>query len=146
PARDPYRRHAPGQGETRLHAACGHGRLRRRGERREDRRDGVEARHEDLLPPFRVSWRDQAADAPRAARTAPDGGPAQGGQGDAPQEQAGLGADHEAKDLRRAGASARSPVAEATGAPVSEIAQYLGTGKRKTSVARVILRPGDGKT
>ena len=27
-----------------------------------------------------------------------------------------------------------------------ERAQYLGTGKRKTSVARVILRPGDGKT
>jgi len=29
---------------------------------------------------------------------------------------------------------------------VVEQAQYLGTGKRKTSVARVILRPGDGKT
>jgi small subunit ribosomal protein S9 len=29
---------------------------------------------------------------------------------------------------------------------VSQIAQYLGTGKRKTSVARVILRPGDGKS
>jgi small subunit ribosomal protein S9 len=29
---------------------------------------------------------------------------------------------------------------------MSEVAQYLGTGKRKTSVARVILRPGDGKT
>jgi len=29
---------------------------------------------------------------------------------------------------------------------VSEIAQYQGTGKRKTSVARVILRPGDGAT
>jgi small subunit ribosomal protein S9 len=28
---------------------------------------------------------------------------------------------------------------------VSTAAQYLGTGKRKTSVARVILRPGDGK-
>jgi len=27
---------------------------------------------------------------------------------------------------------------------LSEVAQYLGTGKRKTSVARVILRPGDG--
>jgi len=27
---------------------------------------------------------------------------------------------------------------------VSELAQYRGTGKRKTSVARVILRPGDG--
>jgi small subunit ribosomal protein S9 len=29
---------------------------------------------------------------------------------------------------------------------LSEIAQYFGTGKRKTSVARVILRPGDGQT
>jgi small subunit ribosomal protein S9 len=29
---------------------------------------------------------------------------------------------------------------------VSELAQYRGTGKRKTSVARVILRPGDGGT
>jgi small subunit ribosomal protein S9 len=27
---------------------------------------------------------------------------------------------------------------------MATIAQYLGTGKRKTSVARVILRPGDG--
>ncbi len=27
---------------------------------------------------------------------------------------------------------------------MTEIAQYRGTGKRKTSVARVILRPGDG--
>ena len=27
---------------------------------------------------------------------------------------------------------------------MSEIAQYQGTGKRKTSVARVIVRPGDG--
>ena len=29
---------------------------------------------------------------------------------------------------------------------MSELAQYRGTGKRKTSVARVILRPGDGGT
>ena len=29
---------------------------------------------------------------------------------------------------------------------MTEIAQYLGTGKRKTSIARVILRPGDGKS
>jgi small subunit ribosomal protein S9 len=29
---------------------------------------------------------------------------------------------------------------------VSQLAQYQGTGKRKTSVARVILRPGDGVT
>jgi small subunit ribosomal protein S9 len=29
---------------------------------------------------------------------------------------------------------------------MAEIASYRGTGKRKTSVARVILRPGDGQT
>ena len=29
---------------------------------------------------------------------------------------------------------------------MAELAQYSGTGKRKTSVARVILRPGDGAT
>ena len=29
---------------------------------------------------------------------------------------------------------------------MAETAQYRGTGKRKTSVARVILRPGDGST
>ena len=29
---------------------------------------------------------------------------------------------------------------------MSELATYRGTGKRKTSVARVILRPGDGAT
>jgi len=29
---------------------------------------------------------------------------------------------------------------------MSQLAQYRGTGKRKTSVARVILRPGGGST
>src|SRR6476646_2491300 len=29
---------------------------------------------------------------------------------------------------------------------MTELAAYAGTGKRKTSVARVILRPGDGTT
>ena len=29
---------------------------------------------------------------------------------------------------------------------MSELARYSGTGKRKTSVARVILKPGDGAT
>jgi len=29
---------------------------------------------------------------------------------------------------------------------MNQVAQYRGTGKRKTSVARVILRPGDGAT
>jgi len=39
------------------------------------------------------------------------------------------------------------PEAAAAGGPLmATIAQYRGTGKRKTSVARVILRPGDGAT
>ena len=29
---------------------------------------------------------------------------------------------------------------------MATVAQYQGTGKRKTSIARVILRPGDGAT
>jgi small subunit ribosomal protein S9 len=29
---------------------------------------------------------------------------------------------------------------------MATVAQYRGTGKRKTSIARVILRPGDGTT
>ena len=29
---------------------------------------------------------------------------------------------------------------------MAQMAQYRGTGKRKTSIARVILRPGDGAT
>jgi small subunit ribosomal protein S9 len=42
--------------------------------------------------------------------------------------------------------SSRARFREEEGSRVSDIAQYRGTGKRKTSVARVILRPGDGST
>ncbi len=76
----------------------------------------------------------------------PDRGHSQGREGDAPEEQARVGAAHEAEGVRRPRPSARGSGAEDAGALVTEIAQYLGTGKRKTSVARVILRPGDGKT
>ena len=88
----------------------------------------------------------QAAHAARAARAPADRGDPQGGQGDAPEEQARRGPAHEAEGLRRPRPPACRPGAEGARPLVSEIAQYLGTGKRKTSVARVILRPGDGKT
>ena len=45
-----------------------------------------------------------------------------------------------------AGPGARTDEAGGLALEMAEIAQYLGTGKRKTSVARVILRPGDGAT
>src|SRR5206468_7095239 len=57
--------------------------------------------------------------------------------------------DRQAEDLRRPGAPARGagPRAPEIGSEgMSELATYRGTGKRKTSVARVILRPGDGTT
>ena len=59
-----------------------------------------------------------------------------------PQEQAGQPPDHEAEGLRRARASPRG--ADPGAARMSDLAQYRATGKRKTSVARVIVRPGDG--
>src|SRR5690606_16410956 len=48
--------------------------------------------------------------------------------------------------LRRSGASARGPAAAAPGdlRMASTIEQYHGVGRRKTSVARVYLRPGTG--
>src|SRR4029078_6615056 len=84
----------------------------------------------------------------RADAQSPGGGRAQGGEGHAPEKQARSAADHEAEDLRRPGAPPRPAGAQAAelGGRMSTIAQYRGTGKRKTSVARVILRPGDGTT
>ena len=54
-ARDPDRRHAARQAQADLHAARGHGRLRDRRQRREDRGDGQQALRQALLPPLRVS-------------------------------------------------------------------------------------------
>src|SRR4030095_16576976 len=83
----------------------------------------------------------------RAARAAPDRGHPQGGQGHAPAQPTCAAAEYEAPGLRGGGASARGPeTATLEARLMSEIAQYRGTGKRKTSIARVILRPGDGGT
>src|SRR5437763_3869888 len=147
PARDADRRHAPRQAEAAVHAARRHRRLRRRRERREDPGDRQQARSEALLPPLGLSRRVAQPDAPRAARAPADGGAPRRREGDAPQEPARAPADHEAQDLRRPRAPARGPESPPAGVgTVIEIAQYRGTGKRKTSVARVILRPGDGST
>src|SRR5206468_821698 len=85
-----------------------------------------------------------------ATRPASDRSAAQGGQGDAPPQPPLPRADQQAEDLRGARAPARGTGAEAAAAgglmAQTQIAQYQGTGKRKTSVARVILRPGDGAT
>src|SRR5439155_6343682 len=127
---------------------CRYGRLRRRRQRGEDPRDREQARPEALLPALGVPGRSPQPDAAGTARPSAGGGPAHRGQGHAPEEPARPAADHEAQDLLRPGPSARGAVADSAevGGSMSQIAQYRGTGKRKTSVARVILRPGDGTT
>src|SRR4029453_2491866 len=105
-----------------------------------------EARREDGALAYRLPRWSQGADAARAARAPADRGDPQGREGDAPEEPSRRRPDSEAQDLRGLRSPARRPAAQVTGALMAEIAQYLGTGKRKTSVARVILRPGDGKT
>ena len=91
--------------------------------------------------------------AARAARAAAEEVIRKAVKGMLPRNASRPAADHEAQDLRRPGASARGAGSEAAGGDAlmatradAPTAQYLGTGKRKTSVARVILRPGDGKT
>src|SRR5947208_2372568 len=147
-AGDAHRRHASRQGQAGVHAPRRHRRLHHRRQRGEDPGDGEQARPEALLPPLRLPRRPAQPHAPRAARSPPRGSSAQGGEGNAAEEPARATADHEAQDLRRPGTSARAAGAEAleVGGQLSTIAQYRGTGKRKTSVARVILRPGDGTT
>ena len=86
--------------------------------------------------------------AARAARAPADRGAPQGGEGHAPAEP--LGRAQIGKLKIYAGPehphAAQAPEPLDAGDEVSELATYRGTGKRKTSVARVILRPGDGTT
>src|SRR5207253_9591545 len=109
----PDRRTAVREAEARLHPARRHGRFRGRGERRADRRHGLEARPEDVPPPLRLSRRAQEPYASRAAREAADRSPARRGQGHAPEEPARAPAAHEAEDLCRPRASARAAKPEA---------------------------------
>src|SRR6266540_280307 len=145
-----HRRHAARQAQAPVHPAHRHGRLRRRRERREDRRHRQEAGREDVPAALGLPGRSQGASAPRGARAAADRGAAQGRQGDAAAQPPRARAAAEAEDLRRPRASPRGTGAQAPGSHMSsaqtERAQYSGTGKRKTAVARVILRPGDGTT
>src|SRR5262249_38134826 len=97
---------------------------------------------------LRLPRRPEGAPAARAARAPAHRRAPEGRQGHAPAQQARPSAADEAEDLRRPGPPPRGPGPEAVRGRLmaSGPAQYLGTGKRKTSVARVILRPGDGKT
>src|SRR5207248_5216053 len=109
-----------------------------------------QAGRQALLPSFGLSGRPAQPAAARPARAPADRGDPQGGQGHAPAEPSRATAAEQAEDLRGTEPPARGSGAPTVGGQVmataAEPAQYQGTGKRKTSVARVILRPGDGAT
>ena len=85
--------------------------------------------------------------AAHAAGVAADRGAAQGGQGDVSRNRLARQQITKLKIYAGPTHPHEGPGAQDVGGlVVAEQAQYLGTGKRKTSVARVILRPGDGKT
>jgi small subunit ribosomal protein S9 len=64
------------------------------------------------------------------------------------EERARLEAEAEERERREAEATAESPEEEATSPTPAQLAgdaRYLATGKRKSSIARVTIMPGDGK-
>ena len=64
------------------------------------------------------------------------------------EERARLEAEAEERERREAEATAESPEEEATSPAPAQLAgdaRYLATGKRKSSIARVTIMPGDGK-
>ena len=84
----------------------------------------------------------EAEAAPAAEAPAPDAEPAQAQEETAPEAAASDG---------DAGAAAAAPAEEVAEAPARTLAdlaadaRYSATGKRKSSVARVIIRPGSGQ-
>src|SRR5690348_5043931 len=149
PAGDPDRRAPARQGQAAVHAAHRHRRLRRRRERREGARDGQQARAEGVLPAQRLPRRPARADAGGAARPAPGGGAPARGAGHAAEEPARGGPAAQAAHLRRPRPPPRGPESRHPGGVLVVVktdgsVAYRGTGKRKSSVARVTLVPGSG--
>src|SRR5918997_1020739 len=115
PARDPDRRCAARQAQARVHAARGRGRLRDRGERREDRGVRQQARGEALLQALGLPGRPAQPHARGDARPPPGGGDPARGQGDAAPQQAGPRPAPQAEGVRRARSPARRAEARADG-------------------------------
>ena len=69
-ARDADRRHAPRQGQARVHPARRQRRLRHRRQRGEDPRHGEQARPEDVSPPLRLPGWAAQPDTPRSSWSA----------------------------------------------------------------------------
>src|SRR5918996_79921 len=115
PARDADRRRTARQAQARVHPARGRGRLRDRGQRREDRGVRQEARGEALLQALGLSERPAQPHARGDARAPPRGGDPARGEGDAAPQPPGPGAAPQAEGVCRARPPARRAEARADG-------------------------------
>src|ERR687895_1902516 len=102
PAGDPDRRYAARQAQARVHAARGRGRLRDRGERREDRGVGEQARGEALLQALGLPGRPAEPHARGDARAPSRRGDPARGEGDAAPHPPGPGTAPQAEGVRGA--------------------------------------------
>src|ERR687892_2428410 len=115
PARDADRRRTARQAQARVHPARGRGRLRDRGQRREDRGVRQEARGEALLQALGLSGWPAQPHARGDARAPPRGGDPARGEGDAAPQPPGPGAAPQAEGVCRARPPARRAEARADG-------------------------------
>ena len=142
-----------GKRKPALHAPRRHRRLRRRRQRREDRRDRQEARAEaatTATPATRAAcgrarWPSSSSAGPPRSFGTRSRACSRGTSSAAPRSASSRSTQAPSIPTRPSSPS-RFRAERRSEERVSEIAQYRGTGKRKTSVARVILRPGDGAT
>ena len=159
PAGGPDRQHPARQASARIYAARRYRRVRHRHQRREGplhRQEAAKPRHYHLVHP--LSRRPEALRRPatwmaRRIPTAFSRSRAPHGAAQQPRPAA----DDQAEDLRRRPASAPSPdnpqelktvvtgELQRHGQTTAKKTAYLGTGRRKTSVARVRLTEGTGK-
>src|SRR6185295_6642447 len=155
PSLERGRRPLDGQAQADLRLPPGHRGFRHRAQRPEDAAHGAQGTAEGLLPPQRLPGRHQGRDRRAPAQAPPRAARRARRLGHAAEDQARPPVEDQAQGLRRRGPSAPGAAARALRRRPGDLSQprrlrvnevqYYGTGRRKTSTARVFLRPGHGE-
>src|SRR5690606_33192581 len=115
-----------------------------RDQRREDPRHRQQARRQDVLPVHRLHRQPEVRIPGAGARAPPRARDRALREGHAPEEHPGPRDVPQAQGLQGFRAPARRPAAASPGYLNMAITQNYGTGRRKSSIARVFLRRGTG--
>src|SRR5690606_7228082 len=132
------------QAQARFHPARRYRRLPRRDQRREDRGDRQEAAGQDVPPLHRLRGQPEVGEPGAGAGAPPGARDRDRGQGHAAEGPAGPRDVPQAQGLQGLRTPARGAAAAAAGHLIMAISQNYGTGRRKSSTARVFLRKGSG--